>query len=77
MKKLALSETRVAALMAARSGRLWRVGSVWKRRGSRRHGFDERTIAPMVRAGLLVDVCGTREITSAGLDRLAELEGRR
>lgn len=74
---LKLSETRVAALIAARAGRLVLVGRTWKRRGARARPFDERTIAPMVRAGLLADACGTREITAAGRARLAELEGRR
>ena len=70
---LKLSETRVAALIAARSGRLWRVGSAWRKRGGHK-AFGERTIGPLVRAGLLADVCGTRDITAAGRARLAELE---
>ncbi len=71
-----LSEARLAALMAARAGRLWKVGRVWKRRGGDR-SFDERTVGPMVGAGLLVDLCGSREITEAGRRRLAETEERR
>lgn len=71
-----LSEVRVAALMAARSGRLWLVGTTWRKSGGKR-AFDRRTVGPLVNAGLLADVNGTREITPAGRERLAEIEGRR
>jgi hypothetical protein len=75
--KIKLTETRVAALMAARRGRLWPIGRSWRPRGAGGQGYDARTIDPMVRAGLLADAHGTREITDAGCARLAELEGRR
>jgi hypothetical protein len=75
--KIKLTETRVSALMAARRGRLWPIGRTWRLRGARNQGYDERTIGPMVQAGLLADVHGTREITDAGRARLADLEGRR
>lgn len=75
--KIALTETRISALMSARRGRLWPIGRSWRARGAGGQGYDARTIDPMVRAGLLADEHGTRSITDAGRARLAELEGRR
>ena len=72
-----LTETRIAALMAARAGRLWKIGRCWRHRGTKGRAYDERTVRPMVDAGLLADLHGSREITEAGRRRLAELEGRR
>lgn len=77
MTKFVLTETRIAALRAARRSRLWPVGRSWRPRGSRGRGYDDRTLGPMVRAGFLADVCGTREITDAGRDWLNEMDERR
>ncbi len=71
-----ITDTRRRALASARAGRLLKVHHRWRRRGVTVVGYEDRTVAPMVRAGLLAEVCGTLEITEAGRALLASLEGR-